>query len=412
MPTLLKTFRAFFKRLNKHLAPYTHQVLDALSPTRAAMILLVLAFSVATLGYLAIHGREARSFKDFFTDFYANVGSELAGIAITVLIIDSLNQRRDIKHEKQALILQMSSPENSIAVEAVRILRHQGWLMDGTLQHIDLSKANLQGADLTDADLHGAILTEANLQDAVFWKADLSDSNLVGANLRQAAMRRTNLQRANLHGANLYNAYLYRADLREANLRGAKLQDATLENALLQHSILTSANMQKASMVEADFTEAYMRFADLRGADLWKADFQNAEMVKANLKFASLKGANLKGADLDGANIEGINAKGIQFDRITRLPDGSVWSAEVILEPFIDENNDHFWRSDDPDSPAYHARDETIIPIKKTIDMTPVHTATLDDVIKKLALLDQLKEEIDAIKQALAEQDQLPSVKS
>ena len=43
-------------------------------------------------------------------DFYANLSTELLSIGITVLVIDGLNERRDIKKEKAALILQDGKP--------------------------------------------------------------------------------------------------------------------------------------------------------------------------------------------------------------------------------------------------------------------------------------------------------------
>jgi uncharacterized protein YjbI with pentapeptide repeats len=107
------------------------------------------------------------------------------------------------EHEKRTLILQMGSPTNSFAVEAVRKLRAIGWLQDGALEGANLSGANLQNADLSDADLKGVDLSKANLQDVVFTQANLEDANMNKANLTRAKFSEVNLKNVNLAEANL-----------------------------------------------------------------------------------------------------------------------------------------------------------------------------------------------------------------
>jgi len=185
---------------------------------------------------------------DAIKAFYANAGSELISIAITVLVIDALNQRRATSQERDALILQMGSPDNAFAVEAVRILRVRGWLEDGALQEADLGGAHLQGA------------------------------------------------------------FLFNANLREANLVNANLQ------------------------------EAQLRFANLQGAAL---------------DFANLQGAYLWYVDLQGANL-----RDTQFNEGTTLPDHSKWTPDTDMSKFTYPGHPEFWRSDDPDSPAYRGDDD------------------------------------------------------
>jgi hypothetical protein len=125
-------------------------------------------------------------------------------------VAGSLNRRlSEILQDEQAredLILQMGSPTNSFAIEAVRALRAQGWLQDGTLEGASLSGADLQYADLSDACLKGVDLSGANLQD----------TNLTSANLEGATMKASKLTRSELCGANLKNANLAEADLKDA----------------------------------------------------------------------------------------------------------------------------------------------------------------------------------------------------
>lgn len=172
----------------------------------AGVALLALAFLVGSLGYFNELGELlylTETAQQIIAEFYASVSTELASIAITILFVDALYQHRETEREKRRLILQMGSPDNAFAREAVRALRSRGWLGDGSLQGAWLGGANLQGAFLGLANLQGADLRAANLQGA----------NLMDANLREADLRY-----ANLHGA----------DLGDANLEGAKASQGTV----------------------------------------------------------------------------------------------------------------------------------------------------------------------------------------
>jgi hypothetical protein len=136
-----------------------------------ALIMLVIALAIALIGYLNLH-HWLTPFP-IVADFYANVSTELASIALTVLVIDALNERRSIQQEKESLILQMSSPTNSIAREAVRVLRRRGWLTDGSLKGINLQHANLRKAFLEKADLRDVFLYKTELEDAYLQWANL-----------------------------------------------------------------------------------------------------------------------------------------------------------------------------------------------------------------------------------------------
>ena len=124
----------------------------------------------------------------WLTDFLTSVGPKLAGIAIGVVTIDYLNERRQEKQFKAQLIRQMASPHNDVADPALRELTHHNWVSDGSLQGANLIKANLTkawlvGADLAEADLTKAILTEALLTRANLFKAFLSKVTLIEAKL-------------------------------------------------------------------------------------------------------------------------------------------------------------------------------------------------------------------------------------
>ena len=58
------------------------------------LVILFLGSFIAVRGYSTLHPGEFK-FIDLVNDFYANASSELLSIAITVLVIDTLNRRRD-----------------------------------------------------------------------------------------------------------------------------------------------------------------------------------------------------------------------------------------------------------------------------------------------------------------------------
>jgi len=233
---------------------------------KVGLLLLATAVLVALVGYLNQRGSlyMGEWVGAFLQDYYANISTELASIAITVLIVDALYQQRDVEREKRDLILQMGSPDNTFAVEAVRRLRAQEWLEYGALRGAFLEKANLTGVHLHDADLEGAHLAYANLSGAILVRANLSRAHLGGANLRGA-----DLHRANLRGADLRSINLSEAKLRAANLSGADLQVAHLSAADLSGAKLSEANLRWADLNGAIVTaEQLAQARSLEGATM------------------------------------------------------------------------------------------------------------------------------------------------
>lgn len=213
------------------------------------------------------------NFTTLFKDFYTNIGTEFASIALTILFIDTISRGIASKEQKRNLILQMSSTENPVAKEAVRILRIEGWISDGTLK-----------------------------------KACLENANLIGANLESA-----NMQQADLDGADLSKSNLF------------------------------SANLKATSLVKTKFRNADLPIADLTGANLLKADLEDA----------IVDGAILQGVNLDRANLVGVPLDLAKMDENTILPDGNHYTYYTDLERFTKPSHSDFWRSTDPDSPAY-----------------------------------------------------------
>ena len=177
--------------------------------------LLILAGIVTLVGSLDAHpGLDPLTFlKKTFDDFYTNVGTELASIATTVLIIDRMHRLRDDENERDALILQMGSPDHSFAIEAVRILAAQNWLKNGALTNANLTHANLEGVNLHDVPLPGARLALTNLRHAKLTRANLRHAYFKGADMQSVCLRGADLRGANLNDANLIDAHVDEATL-------------------------------------------------------------------------------------------------------------------------------------------------------------------------------------------------------
>lgn len=219
-----------------------------LTVQRVGIVLLSLALISGIIGY-GIDHPEGFTLEQFIVDFYANVSTELTSIAITVLIIDTLNRRREQRlgenKEREQLTRQLGSSVNEVAKRASEELRARGWLTDGSLQETDLRIANLEEAKLWKADLQGV-----NLQWAKLKKANLNGSILVGANLTQANLQAARCGGADLRAANLFEAKLYRVNFNGAYLREANLSGAHLEGARLEGADLRNANFEDAHLDE------------------------------------------------------------------------------------------------------------------------------------------------------------------
>jgi len=194
----------------------------------AGIVLLLIGVLIGVGGYFYLYGTTWLPFQ-IIRDFYANFSTELISIALTVLIIDYLNRRRQDQQLKAQLIREMGSGDNGFALRAVAELMARGWASDGSLRGIDLSRANLAGAELAQADLTSVSLARANLAEANLSGSQLSTANLWGCDLSRANLRAADLAEANLQEADLSRAWLLGTNLPGSNLRKANLAGAILE---------------------------------------------------------------------------------------------------------------------------------------------------------------------------------------
>lgn len=165
---------------------------------------------------------------DFWREYAINFGPEAAGIALTVLILDLLNERRSEhvleSQMKEQLIREMRSRHNDTALSAVEKLRVHGWIEDGTLKGVDLSGARLQTANLYRANLQGVNFGKTQLQKSSLRYANFTNAkNLSNEQLVQAYA----LMRAIMPDGNLYDGrFNLPRDIEHANQNGFDASDS------------------------------------------------------------------------------------------------------------------------------------------------------------------------------------------
>jgi uncharacterized protein YjbI with pentapeptide repeats len=265
------------------------------------IVLFVGAVAMSLFSHFRSHAIDVWAWAD---SILQNFGTEMLGAFLAFLLIEVLRgyrrereaEARLAEEKKIQLIARIRSGSQEDARETIAELRKRGWLQSGVLKGEDLRDANLVKARLT--------------------KADLSRANLRGVSLNMARLLEANLQGANMIWC----------DLSSASLDNANLQEAILRRARLAHTSLKGTNLQNAAMQSAQLSGAKLHGTDLRGADLRGAGFVNPNIGEA------------------------------EFDQDTILPDGTHWSLDAGIEQiirFIKPDHPDFWRSDDPDSPAY-----------------------------------------------------------
>ncbi len=150
----------------------------------------------------------------------------------------------------------------------------------------------------------------------------------------RGALRDGSLSQANLVGGNLAGA-----DLSQASLIGARMANMNLEGA----------NLFQAQLTNTDLSNANLRHVNFVNADLESADFYDSDLTYAVFR-SPFKG-------VWGQLIEAT------FNSETVLPDGTNWTPETDMRRFT--NPDYvdatgklaYWRSHDPQSPAYGGAD-------------------------------------------------------
>lgn len=215
--------------------------------------------------------------------YNTNIYTEIISIAVTVLILDYLQERRDnrnrIKDLQEQLVRDAGSPVNDIARNAIHNLRKRGWL----------------GGDYSFELMKSAVPT---------------DSVLVGKNLGLANLKRVNLGFANLSWSNFFHT-----NLSEINAPSSIWNGATMHGANLSGANISTSEMRGTLLMGASLRRSFLGWTDFTGAC-----FDNAGLI----------GASFYGAQLKDALISASST----YDETTQLPDMTYWTPERSFAEF------------------------------------------------------------------------------
>lgn len=306
------------------------------------IMLMLIGIAVGFLGYFNRYEKlQLGEFANrFLSDFYANISTDLVSIALTILVIDYLNEKRATEQKKYQLVRELGSSDHGFATRAVRELIANEWLYDGSLNGAYLSGANLHNEDLyglqmTDGWLIGANLEYTNLNDAT-----ISNVIMNGSKLTNARMWNINLSKTSLGDSVLYGTQMTKGDLREvrmpnSNLVNAVLSDSNMEWASLDGSDLSSANLTNVNLdfgrlIEANLSNANLSGATLKNTHMYRANFTNTNLENVDFEFADCRNIVLLGARLDITELS--KARSL---RGAIMPDGSRYDGRFRL--FYDE---------------------------------------------------------------------------
>lgn len=164
-----------------------------------------------------------------WNDFWQGISTELIGAVISAVVLGMIvlifQQYSAIQNRKADLHIQLGSPDNTVATEAIRVYGAEEWLYDGTLEN----------TQLWDADWTNGQLPCAELSGVEFW-----GTNLMGANMREVNLSHAELKNVDLSHSILWYAILADAVLIESsNLGNADLRNSDLSNANLTDTLFT-----------------------------------------------------------------------------------------------------------------------------------------------------------------------------
>lgn len=331
-----KNIKSQLKKFFELLRDYLKSILTR--QRKLGIVLMLLGVVVGIVGFLNHYGKLQLSVfaTKFFSDFYTNISTDLISIALTILVIDRLNEQRATEQIKRQLIRDLSSSDYGFATRAARELKANDWLYDGSLNGADISGANLYNENLYGLQMVRGWLIGANLEFTNLNNATISDVTMNGSRLTEARMRNINLSESYISGSVLYkavmtNSDLRRTDLSDSNLVNAILSDSNMEQASVENSDLSGANLTNVNLhfgklIKANLIDSNLSSAILTNAFLYRANLTNANLENANFENADCREVLLLGARIDLASLSKARAL-----RGAIMPDGSRYDGRFRL---------------------------------------------------------------------------------
>ena len=203
--------------------------------------ILILAVGVlfGAFGYLRLHP-DGGKIDFILEDFYASVSAELIGIAITVLIIDSLYSRSARSLEiKNQFISDLRSPDKKHVERTVEELRKRKWLTNGSLRKAYLCGANLSHLDLRGCDFGGAFLSGVN-----FSNSKMQYCILDSADMKSVDFQNTDLSNSSIRWADLSCSLVSNADFTNTELTGTLIgRDSVSQVRSFSHATMPNGQL-------------------------------------------------------------------------------------------------------------------------------------------------------------------------
>ena len=196
-------------------------------------------------------------------ELWVSLIPEFISIAITIIIIDAIYNKRSEDEQKNILIGKMGSNNNNVATEAWEELDARGWGSDGSLRGKFLISTNLDGNSFTGADMRNVMLSFSSLKNTTWIETDLEGASLDHTDFTNSTLSSYPdgpfIPEANLKDVSLFNANLMNARVRHEQL----IQVRTLSGAIMPDGKKYDGRYRLPSEVER-----IKRFIRKRGGDI------------------------------------------------------------------------------------------------------------------------------------------------
>lgn len=266
------------------------------------------------------------------------IATEVIGIFFTFLVIDyyredeakkqaELREKAAIEQQQQreaealaefkkSLVRQARSRNNNTALDAIDIIREEGWLGSAGSSENLLEGAILSNADLSDADLSGSQLKETVFNGtAILNRVNFNNADLRDAQFNHATLHETTFVGANLVGADFSDATLcgcvFRADRENLHDNRPRLSPRETEKAVC----FKGATITGIPTLESNSKEKDRDFTDL---SLNSASFEDCKLINIQFKRAVLNGCCFVKAEFTGVTFEDALLENAKFVAIGR----------------------------------------------------------------------------------------------
>jgi hypothetical protein len=151
------------------------------------------------------------------------------------------------------------------------------------------------------------------------------------------------------------SGWLYSLQSITEDLSGVDLSNENLENVNFGSIGFEAVNFHNANLANTHFTTSTFGNSSLRDTDLSFANLEGAVFIYTHFHNVTFYEANLKNVSFQPF-CTNSGCFESDFDETTILPDGSFWTVGTDMTRFTDPDRRHFWRSTNPESPAYDGR--------------------------------------------------------